>query len=126
MTQGQDVTDVFIIHHLNEDKARQTLSNYYVGETSNKLSRFSFEENGLYRTVKRRVLSEMTLAEIQSTIQTKRQAYFILSLFIIFLGLTTYLIDPEINPLWSYLTAAISGLLIVGILGIGHNFVHHK
>ena len=33
MTRGQDVTDFFIIHHLNEAKARETLSKYYVGET---------------------------------------------------------------------------------------------
>ena len=53
MTQGQDVTDFFIIHHLNEDKARKVLSKYYVGETKNQVARYSFEEDGLYRTVKR-------------------------------------------------------------------------
>lgn len=31
MTRGQDVTDFFIIHHLNETKARATLNKYYVG-----------------------------------------------------------------------------------------------
>ena len=53
MTQGQDVTDFFIIHHLNEKKAREVLAKFYVGETKNKVSRYTFEEDGLYRTVKR-------------------------------------------------------------------------
>jgi len=65
MTQGQDVTDFFIIHHLNEDKARKELAKYYVGETKNKLARYTFEEDGLYRTVKRRLLKEMTPFEVQ-------------------------------------------------------------
>lgn len=56
MTQGQDVTDFFIVHHLNEKKAREVLNKYYVGEAPNKVSRFSYEEDGLYRTVKRELL----------------------------------------------------------------------
>ena len=34
MTQGQDVTDFFIIHHLNEEKARAVLQKFYVGRHS--------------------------------------------------------------------------------------------
>ena len=53
MTQGQDVTDFFIIHHLNEQKARAVLEKFYVGDTPKQVRRFTFEEDGLYRTVKR-------------------------------------------------------------------------
>ena len=53
MTQGQDVTDFFIIHHLNEQKARSVLEKFYVGDTPKQVRRFTFEEDGLYRTVKR-------------------------------------------------------------------------
>ena len=31
LTKGQDVTPLFIIHHLNEEKARKALEKYYVG-----------------------------------------------------------------------------------------------
>jgi cytochrome b involved in lipid metabolism len=31
MTKGQDITDLFIIHHLNESKAREVLKKYYIG-----------------------------------------------------------------------------------------------
>ena len=65
MTKGQDVTELFIVHHLNEQKARDTLAKYYVGETKKQVSRFSFEEDGFYRTVKKEMLKEMTVEEIQ-------------------------------------------------------------
>lgn len=61
MTKGQDVTELFIVHHLNERKARDVLAKYYVGDTKNTVSRFSFEEQGLYRTVKKELLKEMTV-----------------------------------------------------------------
>lgn len=61
MTKGQDVTELFIVHHINEKKARDVLTKYYVGDTKNSVSRFSFEEQGLYRTVKRELLKEMTV-----------------------------------------------------------------
>lgn len=68
----------------------------------------------------------MTVAEIQSEAQTKLHAYLILTLFFFFFGLTTYLIGVEHSSFWPYLTAAISAFLMLGIVGIGHNFVHHK
>ena len=61
MTQGQDVTDFFIIHHLNEQKARSVLEKFYVRDTPKQVKRFTFEEDGLYRTVKREMLQEMTV-----------------------------------------------------------------
>ena len=53
LTRGQDITELFIIHHLNENKARKVLDKFYVEDTKNKVERYTFEENGLYRTVKR-------------------------------------------------------------------------
>ena len=53
MTKGQDVTEFFIVHHLDEAKARAMLAKFYVGETTNKVARYTFNEDGLYRTVKR-------------------------------------------------------------------------
>ncbi len=93
MTRGQDVTDFFIIHHLNEARARETLSKYYVGETKNKVSRYSYEENGLYRTIRRRVLERLSIEEIQSESASKMFAFILLAFFFIGLGVTAYSID---------------------------------
>jgi cytochrome b involved in lipid metabolism len=57
LTKGQDLTEHFITHHLNEAKARTALAKYYVREVDfPQPLRFTFEEDGLYRKVKRRLL----------------------------------------------------------------------
>ena len=56
-TKGKDITQHFITHHLDEDKARKILEKYYIGDCPNKVTRFSFHSDGLYRAVKRKLLS---------------------------------------------------------------------
>jgi cytochrome b involved in lipid metabolism len=59
LTKGQDITEHFITHHLNEEKARKVLSRYFVRDvTPPRPLRFTFEEGGLYRVVKQRVLKQ--------------------------------------------------------------------
>ena len=61
LTKGQDITEHFIVHHLDEPKARKILQKYYVGDCPNQVVRFSFEEEGFYRTLKRRVLEKYSI-----------------------------------------------------------------
>ena len=57
LTKGQDITEHFITHHLNEGKARAVLEKYYVGDAVNPQEpRFTFEEKGLFRKTKKRLL----------------------------------------------------------------------
>ena len=42
LTQGQDVTEHFVVHHLNEKKARDVLAKYYVGDCPTNVTRFTF------------------------------------------------------------------------------------
>lgn len=42
LTQGQDITEHFVVHHLREQKARDILKEYYVGECKKKNVRFTF------------------------------------------------------------------------------------
>lgn len=59
LTKGQDLTEHFITHHLNEEKARAVLQKYYVRDVDVSLPlRYTFEEDGLYRRVKRRILKD--------------------------------------------------------------------
>lgn len=63
LTKGQDLTEHFITHHLNEEKARAVLSKYYVRDVEVPLPlRFTFDEDGLYRRVKLRVLKKYCAA----------------------------------------------------------------
>lgn len=126
MTKGQDVTELFIVHHLNEPKVREVLSKYYVGETKKQVSRFSFEEDGFYRTVKREMLKEMTVEEIQDETQSKRSAIIILGLLVFSLLLTAASIDAQHASWLPYVFGSLCSLFLIGMVGIGHNFIHHK
>jgi len=126
LTKGQDITDLFVTHHLNEDKARDCLQKYYVKDTKNKVSRFSFEPDGLYRTVKSRLLKEMSVEDIQDESKSKRHALVVALFFLTSLLLTLYSIDPITPSKWTYLFTTLTACSFIGMLGIGHNFVHHK
>jgi hypothetical protein len=126
MTQGQDVTDFFIIHHLNEQKARSVLEKFYVGDTPKQVRRFTFEEDGLYRTVKREMLQEMTIEEIQSETKSKIQGIILFCLLILSVCLVNYTIDEERKSYWPYIIGMSTSLFLISMVGIGHNFVHHK
>ena len=58
MTKGQDITEHFILHHIDEEKVRKLLPKYYVKDCPNKITRFTFEKDGFYRTVKDKVLKK--------------------------------------------------------------------
>ena len=106
------------MHHLDEPKARQILQKYYVGDCPNQVVRFSFEEEGFYRTLKRRVLQKYSLKEMQDETHSKLLGIGILIAWIICITLTI--------ANHSYLWAMVCAPLMVGLVGIGHNFVHHK
>lgn len=60
----------------------------------------------------------MSVKEIQDGSVSKRRAYIILVAFIVTLLTTAYTS--------SYIAAACCSILLLGMLGIGHNFIHHK
>jgi hypothetical protein len=69
------------------------LDKYYVGETKNKVARYTYAEDGLYRTVKKRVLERMSIDEIRSETKSKIFALIILSLLLTSLTITTKYLD---------------------------------
>jgi hypothetical protein len=53
-------------------------------------------------------------------------AWILLALFLVSLGMTAYSINIENPTNWTYLLAAITAFQLIGMIGVGHNFVHHK
>lgn len=49
-----------------------------------------------------------------------------LGLLIAFLGLTVFSIDEQKASYLPYVFGACCSVLLIGMVGIGHNFVHHK
>lgn len=56
LTQGQDVTEAYEAHHLNTEKVNKVLDMYYVEDAAEDyVSRYCWDANGFYPTLKRRV-----------------------------------------------------------------------
>lgn len=66
MTQGTDITEAFETHHINMAKVLPVLSKYRVGPAEEPRNiKLTFEENGFYKTLKRRVVKRMEEVEPQ-------------------------------------------------------------
>jgi cytochrome b involved in lipid metabolism len=64
-TQGQEITEQYIVHHLDIKKTDQILQKYYIKDCDNFIpTRYTFEEKGLYQTVKNRMLSKYSIKEL--------------------------------------------------------------
>lgn len=68
----------------------------------------------------------MTVEEIQSETKSKIHGLIILGLLLFFIGMTTYSIDPALESYKPYIFGVLVSLLLIGMVGIGHNFIHHK
>jgi Trk-type K+ transport system membrane component len=66
------------------------------------------------------------MEEILSEHNSKISAFIILALFFILLGITAASINMEKPTYFTYLFAAITAFTLIGVIGIGHNFVHHR
>lgn len=99
------------------------LEKYEVGTTKNQVARFTFEEKGFYRKTKRRVLEKFSVEQIQDETESIRSAKIVLGSFLLFTLLTAYFINYSVLP---YVLAVFSAISLIGMIGISHNFVHHK
>lgn len=60
LTTGQDITEAFNIHHLNMDKVEPIMKKYRVRDTTRPRNvKLTFDENGFYMTLKRKVAAEL-------------------------------------------------------------------
>jgi hypothetical protein len=107
---------LFNIHHLDIAKARTLLDKYYLRDTVRKAHRFKFD--GLYARIKNRVLKEYSPNFLQDSTESKYVALQMLALYFSAL-MSASLMD-------SWLMAVLAGALLVGVIGVAHNFVHFK
>lgn len=116
--QGLDVTEAFESHHIT-DKASKILPQFYVRDAvGNRNSPFTFEENGFYRTLKRRIAP--VLPEIKKT-QSKLSAFYADMLLMI-----AFLSGILCVRFQSYFLAIISGMAIGWLTVLTHNFFHMR
>lgn len=72
MTEGHDITEAFFSHHLNTNILESTLQKYRVKETLRpKNVKLTFEENGFYMTLKRKVAAKLPEIKKRTKIYSK-------------------------------------------------------
>lgn len=117
-TKGIDITEAFEASHIrNFHKVEQILSKYYVKDVkSTRNSPYTFEENGFYRTLKRRADPILQLvgtgysSEILWIQDILAMSYVVLAI----LGITAS------SRILQILAGLVLGMCSIG----GHNFLH--
>ena len=104
LTKGQDITEAYEAHHLNFKKTDSILKKYYVSDASSDyVSRYSWDKNGFYPTLKRRV-SEYFLSKpkrrngLPDTHSTKE--FIILSYFAVILHFSIFYLTMQAISKW--------------------------
>jgi len=124
LTRGQDITEAFEVHHLNMPKVQKVLKTMYVKDASKEyVGKYTWDENGFYRTVKRRVWEHVGVGT-DGRPNTKPTTYFLtlcsFAVAVHFLSFAALLYAP------GWMMAILAGLTLQTFHGIGHNFLHMK
>lgn len=72
MTKGHDITELFLTHHLDSEKMEPLLKKYRVAETTKPRNcKLTFEENGFYMTLRRRVVAALPEIKKRTKVYSK-------------------------------------------------------
>lgn len=64
MTKGQDITEAVESHHVFQDRLKPYLRKYKIRDTTNpRNSRLTFDDNGFYVTLRKRVAAKLPQLE---------------------------------------------------------------
>lgn len=117
-TKGTDITEAFECHHLS-DNPRKMLSKFFVKKaTTKRNSPFTFEENGFYSTLRRRVQEKLKGEPTGPSYQSK----FIMDSFLTCCILFSVLAARNESLFYTCLAA----IFLTGTTIIAHNFFHQR
>ncbi|XP_062535313.1 cytochrome b5-related protein-like isoform X2 [Armigeres subalbatus] len=117
-TKGTDITEAFEVHHIG-GRAEQLLPKYRVrAAEAPRFVRFTFDDSGFYRTLKRRVQAKLATIDKRAA----RTSEVILDSL---LCASFILACVAINR-HSYLLGALCGLFVAWTMIGAHNFFHRK
>lgn len=116
------MTEAFESYHIT-DKASQVLSKFYVREAKSPRNyKFTFEDNGFYRTLKRRVAKKLEGVDKDEMWKSK----WYLDLVVISLFLVAILAVRVENLFFKVLFTLVAGQLMGWLNGLSHNFIHQR
>lgn len=118
ITRGMDITESFEASHVvNPEIVNQTLLKYYVEDATHpRYSPYSFEKNGFFKTLKKRIQPVLKEVGSSPTLQIRLIQDGMVAALII-----TSLLGIYLNSIWLQLLAGF--ILSITVIG-SHNFFH--
>jgi hypothetical protein len=119
MTKGIDITEQFETHHITE-RAERLLQQFYVRNASQPRNyKITFDADGFYKTLKRRVANK-TLNDIDLKPISTSKFYCDLMLASTILAFILAARD------YNLLTISVAAVCLLMLTVISHNFIHQK
>jgi hypothetical protein len=120
--QGTDITEAFESYHI-KNVAALALTKYYVREASEPRNyKLTFDDDGFYRTLKRRTAAKLPSLDKSSMWKSK----LILDLIVIALFLAAIMTIRLENHALKIFCGVLSALLVSWLNATGHNFIHQR
>eukprot|EP00050_Salpingoeca_kvevrii_P019209 m.83639 g.83639 ORF g.83639 m.83639 type:complete len:535 (+) comp8308_c0_seq2:138-1742(+) len=126
LTRGTDCTEAYAVHHIMRAKSDAFLKKFHVGSATGEPAaqeahrRATFDENGFYETLRRRV--EAKLREHPEARQPAKSFEALCAAVCIAVVVLFVLTAKTGSLFFSFLI----GILLHGMIGIGHNFFHQS
>lgn len=118
LTKGTDITEAFEAHHLTPNP-EAILPKYKVRAAKEpRLYKFTFKEDGFYRTLRNRVIAELPKLNY-GPVQTSK-------LVVDMLLVSIFISAPLTVRFQSYAFAFLTGLLITWAVVAAHNYIHRR
>jgi hypothetical protein len=121
--QGTDVTETFETHHLTP-KAGEVIKKYFVRDAAKPRNyKFTFDENGFYKTLKRRVAEKLkTVGKAKES----RVSKLILDSNLIALFAFSFLAVRADSVMMRVLWTLLASQCMAWSANFAHNFMHQK
>jgi predicted membrane protein len=117
-TRGTDITEAFEIHHLTTLPV-QMLKKYWVRQAAQpRLYRFTFNEDGFYKTLRKKVLERMKTMDKSKASTTKTILDTLLAL--------TFALAIGSAALNSVKLSIVTGVIMCWAIIASHNFFHQR
>lgn len=118
--QGTDITEAFESHHISP-RAGEMLENFYVSNATDPRNYFyTYEENGFYRTLKKRVASKLKTVDMSVTWKSRaiHDVNFAACL------LCSIMVNRADSRFELIVWALLAGQFLAWMANFSHNFLH--
>ena len=124
VTRGTDITESFESSHLNADKVEAILAKFYRKEaTKKRVSPFTFELDGFYRTLKRRAYSHLKHNVTNEEKTAGRQRVRTIQNRLLLLFALLVILAARFT---SFPIAILAGVVMTLNVNLAHNYFHRK